>query len=465
MFCPNCGSPIEDGTKFCENCGAQIKQNTTTNTTANTAAQPEANVGGPSAPVHALPKKPIPKQAVAAAAGVVVLLAAGGFAYSKLSNTLNLNKYMTVTFEGYDGYGRAYAELDTEKLYKDWGKKLKIKDKDVKKSYEEMANQYSGGFYSDYDISGKVKDNLGYIVLMSGIQNCYTLDMSSRLTNGDQVELSWDVQDVYTEDGMKSIEDVLGIKLKANEKDYKVDGLEEAGTFDAFANVEVSFSGVAPNGEASFIDNNEVDLDIECSPRSGLSDGDTVTLTITNNDITRIVEKCGGVPETFKKEYTVSGLDSYVQSIASVSDDTMNQMIAQGENILRAKAASDWGDQKKLLSVAYQGCYLLKARYPEQAYTQNSIGLVYQMTANVTDSDFTQDITYYCYVSFDDLLNDGEGITSVNMSDYEISRSRVSLSYGWWSWYFYGSQTIEDLKTEFVTANLDKYDYEESFAQ
>ena len=461
MFCPNCGNQIEDGVKFCEHCGAQLEQKTATK------SESEGNVDASNTAVHALPKKPGSGKAAAVAAAAVVLLAAGGFMYSKLSNTLNINKYITVTFEGYDGYGRAHVELNSDELYKDWGKKLKIKDKTMKKNCENALSQY-GSSYSDYGIygiSGDVKDSLGYMVLMAGIENRYQLDQSSQLTNGDAVVLSWDVQDIYTANGEKSVEDILGIKLKADKKDFKVDGLEEVGTFDAFANVEVSFSGIAPHGEVSITDNNKMNLDIECSQKAGLSDGDTITLTISNNNMTKIVETCGGIPETLVKEYTVSGLNSYVQSIASISDDMMNQMIAQGENILRAKAASDWGNQKTLRSIAYQGCYLLKARYPEKVNTQNDIGLVYQMTANVTDNDFTQDITYFCYVAFEDLVNDGDGVTTVDMSDYDISRSQVKLSRGWWSWSFYGSQTLEDLKNEFVTANLDQYDSEESFAQ
>ena len=27
MFCPNCGTKLEDGVKFCPNCGNQISQN------------------------------------------------------------------------------------------------------------------------------------------------------------------------------------------------------------------------------------------------------------------------------------------------------------------------------------------------------------------------------------------------------------------------------------------------------
>ncbi len=460
MFCPNCGSQVEEGTKFCEHCGAQLAQKTT----AGAAPQAEANVGGPQAAFQALPKKPIPKQAIVAAAAAVVILAAGGFVYSKISNTLNLNKYITVSFEGYDGYGKAYTEFDYDKLYKDWGKKLKIKDKTVKKAYEKMANQYDDYLDDDSD-EMNYKNSAGYMVLLAGIDGAYSLDERSQLTNGDEVKLSWDIEDVYLVNSKKSVEDVLGIKIKSKEKDFKVEGLEKVETFDAFANVEVKFSGIAPNGQAEIIDNNDTKLNISCSKKSGLSEGDVITLTIPDYDISDIVDSCGGVPAEMEKEYTVTGLDSYVQSIASISEDTMNQMITQGENILRAKAASDWNSEKNLLSVAYQGCYLLKARYPEQVRVQNELGLVYQMTANVTREDFSQDITYYCFIGFEDLLNDGDGVTTVDMSDYNMSRSYVELSQGWWSWTFYGSQTLDDLKNELVTANLDNYDYEESFAQ
>lgn len=224
MFCSNCGNPVEDGAKFCEHCGAQLRRRPA----ADMKETEDGNVGASAVNVHARSKKSISGKAVAVAVVVVLLLAVGAFVYSDFSNTLDLNKYVTVTFEGYNGQGKAHAKLDIKKLHKDWGKKLKIKDKDVQKTYESLANMYDGTTdYSDYDISGKLKDNLAYIVLLSGIENNYYLNAQAGLSNGNAVELYWNVQDVYTDNGPKSLEDALGIKIKADEKLFAVEGLKE----------------------------------------------------------------------------------------------------------------------------------------------------------------------------------------------------------------------------------------------
>lgn len=228
MFCPNCGNKIEDGARFCGHCGAQLEKNTSAD-----AASPAGRYAGSTNAVRpAASKKPIIAAAVVAA---VMIAAAGGFAYSKLSNTVNVNKYVTVTFEGSDGAGRAYVEVDAKKLYKDWGKKLQIKDKDVREACEYLIDNY---LEAPEDIKSKAKKQLGASLLRDAIASSYYFDHSSGLSNGDEVDLSWRDEayvnwDLWMLDSVvdsvvenKSLEDVLDIKLKMDDKSFKVKGLE-----------------------------------------------------------------------------------------------------------------------------------------------------------------------------------------------------------------------------------------------
>ena len=57
---------------------------------------------------------------VAALAFVCLLL------FLFLPRTINLNKYVKVNTQGYDGYGTASVELDTDKLEKDFAGKIKL---------------------------------------------------------------------------------------------------------------------------------------------------------------------------------------------------------------------------------------------------------------------------------------------------------------------------------------------------
>lgn len=44
MFCPNCGSQVDDGTRFCPNCGSDLSAGDTADNTVNTESEAEENV-------------------------------------------------------------------------------------------------------------------------------------------------------------------------------------------------------------------------------------------------------------------------------------------------------------------------------------------------------------------------------------------------------------------------------------
>uniref|UniRef100_UPI0025DEA2BF zinc-ribbon domain-containing protein n=1 Tax=Butyrivibrio sp. TaxID=28121 RepID=UPI0025DEA2BF len=96
MKCPNCGTELKDGTLFCPKCGANLS-NTKAPTSTGTA------------PYGSTDKKKSGSKAILGVISLVAVLAivvAGVFLYIKIRPvTIDLSKYVSVEYSGYDSYG------------------------------------------------------------------------------------------------------------------------------------------------------------------------------------------------------------------------------------------------------------------------------------------------------------------------------------------------------------------------
>ncbi len=115
MFCQKCGKEMPDDSVFCPSCGAkQI-----------VAGQPEVKMEG-----AASKKKNLIMISVACGIFLVCLII--GLASLLIKPTVNLNKYIEISFDGYNTMGEVTVSFDKEQLQTDFGRKLKssIVDRD-----------------------------------------------------------------------------------------------------------------------------------------------------------------------------------------------------------------------------------------------------------------------------------------------------------------------------------------------
>ena len=154
----------------------------------------------------------------------------------------------------------------------------------------------------------------------------------------------------------------LGLKYIGKEKIFTVEGLKDPIELDPFTDLDVAFIGVAPNGEAAIVDA-RTDLDIkeyryDVEPNTGLKNGDTVTMSIVNENLEEIALQQGYILLQTEKQFVVEGLSHYISSIQEIPDDMMEKLKKQTEDVIDS-AATAWVDGNKILNKEFIGNYLL----------------------------------------------------------------------------------------------------------
>lgn len=511
MVCKNCGKENSEGSKFCKGCGKPLEEsvssvaesavensqsvvktageevvnsvdqaagsvkqavNSATQTAnsakqaVNSAAQTVAGErkSGPGQTVNSgvkggasqnLEKNKAASQktllAVAVGAVLVVLVAVLYLVVSNASKTINLNKYLTISTEGYEGYGTATAYIDWDAIEKKYGSKLK----------------YTNAGMKDYGYFSDMINPIDFLQEDVNIQ----LDKTGDLSNGDTIAYTWKVDN--------DLSRFINCKLKFKDGEHKVSDLEKIGTFNAFEDLDVEFNGIAPDGMASINYNGDImqASDFRCDKYDGLSNGDVVTVSIDKNNVSRYAQAIGKVPAELQKKFTVEGLEQYVTKISEIDNDSLEAMKAQASDELQSHIAKKWDDTtESLVALNYQGNYLLIAKKKDTWDGKNYLFLVYQMQVRThfsgTEGSYDQMHNIYWYIRYQDLILGKDGKVSVDLASYYTPNVRYEVdsgvSDGWYSthsWYYNGYESIDKLYKDVVTSNLSEYNHEDNVAQ
>ena len=325
---------------------------------------------------------------IVGAAAVLVLLVVFLIIRLNAGPTINLNKYLTIETTGYNGYGKVSVMIDWNAIEAKYGKKLHLKGKSAKGK---------GNTASGETAFSRIRDNV-YI-------NC---DKYDHLSNGDKIAYTWEVKD--------SIFDDVKVKLKYKDGESKVSKLEELETFDAFADVVVTFEGFAPDGTASFTYNGNVlnSGDFSCDKTTGLSNGDVIKIKWDDSNIDSLAMSLGKVPASAEKEYTVSGLDEYVGTYADLSEDFIKTLRSESEDTIYAYTAGHYDSTSALSDLSYAGYMVRLVKDPDDYYnffgkadSFNDVYIIYSGTVKSSEGYFRPTRVYYP-VRFKNVIKSGD---------------------------------------------------------
>ena len=356
---------------------------------------------------------------------------------------VNLNDYLDITYSGYDTVGAASYTFDMEKCIKDnpeaFGIKGEASDIDIMKIAFDLDNAVNG-----------------------------KLDKSTELSNGDTINYIWNV------DLTESLKEKYPVEFVYEDVSVDISTLEKAEAFDPFANLKITFGGIAPNGTLNISGNVDgmPDLHFSADKTSELKNGDTVKVTVDSysGNVVDYCAKYGKIPSSVEKEYTVEGLSSYVAAIDEIPDDTLEKIKNQSLDGIKANAAG-WSKGNSLDKAECIGYYFLSPKEGFYTSYNNIIYAVYKVTANITgtkeDSDKEETVkeTYYTYYSYTDIMLLDDGTCSVDTSKGRMASNTCKSEYGssgwWWSAYTYnGYNDLDNMFNDCVTKNVGDYNYE-----
>ena len=437
MFCGNCGCKNDDGAGFCKECGSKLNGNNNVNdfnfdqqpfTNPNINVDSDNSNGNLGSNNN---RQSVPIKLIAGICAIVMAITAAVIIFMNMQPTIDMDKYVEVTFYGYNGYGSATAEINWDKILEDYSSKIK------------------------YTSEGrKIEDELGIdpVHYMQSTISLY-LDNYEHLSNGDEVQYVWNVD-------KEALSKALKCNVKYTDKTVQVSNLEEIGKFDPFEGVTVNFSGIEPDGEAwmdysgELLSREDFELDV---PDGGLKNGDTVTVTLRNSDIDSYARSLGKIPSSTQKEYTVKGLDKYISKLSDVNESLLNDAKNNAEEIIRNEI-SGWSRDVKLDSIDYLGYYVQSM---DDFDDKNMLGVVYKLHSTISSDEEDAGVNQYYDVRFRNVVINGSGDYEIDWDNYYTPIDSFEImfdySYGKYSFTYTGYSTLDGLKNE---RNNQDYDVE-----
>ena len=437
MFCGNCGCKNDDGAGFCKECGSKLNGNNNVNdfnfdqqpfTNPNINVDSDNSNGNLGSNNN---RQSVPIKLIAGICAIVMAITAAVIIFMNMQPTIDMDKYVEVTFYGYNGYGSATAEINWDKILEDYSSKIK---------YTSEVR--------------KIEDELGIdpVHYMQSTISLY-LDNYEHLSNGDEVQYVWNVD-------KEALSKALKCNVKYTDKTVQVSNLEEIGKFDPFEGVTVNFSGIEPDGEAwmdysgELLSHEDFELDV---PDGGLKNGDTVTVTLRNSDIDSYARSLGKIPSSTQKEYTVKGLDKYISKLSDVNESLLNDAKNNAEEIIRNEI-SGWSRDVKLDSIDYLGYYVQSM---DDFDDKNMLGVVYKLHSTISSDEEDAGVNQYYDVRFRNVVINGSGDYEIDWDNYytpsDSFEIMVDYSYGKYSFTYTGYSTLDGLKNE---RNNQDYDVE-----
>ena len=446
MICTHCGKEIQNGITFCPYCGSTVN-----NAKENTKM-----------------KKHNPAKVLVSIAAVAVV-AAGGWAFANRTPTIDVSKYMTLSADGYNTVGKLNIDFDTDKLEQDYGKQITTRFKKQMKNLKDDTFGLSSLTASLYD---------GYEADLFA-ETCATgsADKTKNLSNGDVVTYTWD-------DNSDEAEEAFGVKVKYTDITYTVSGLASVNTFDAFDGVDVEFSGISPDGRATV---NSLPTAAEAQglyytldENSGLSNGDTVTLTVHSNrdDFSDCIDKYGAMPQATEKTFTVEGLNEYVTSADTLSDSVLVSLQNQAEDVFKSYAAQRFSNGQTFKGMTYLGNYILPPKNKDSWGDKDRIVLAYQVTVHhdytsELNTTYDADDSFFWYITFNNVSKDADGNIASGLNDYDTPTTFVKIDSGVQkysfsssteTWEYYGYASLDSLYNAAVNQYVENYNHQDNVA-
>ena len=378
-YCKVCHAEVLPGSKFCIKCGTAL----------DTQQDAAKSVNGQEIRFNGAGKKKNKAKLIGILASIisVIIIAAVIIVILVLGRNkkIDVSRYFSVDFEGYDTIGTAYLEADTDRMINDILEAVGEDKKEIGPSLSTLINSFS------YEIS----DTEG-------------------LSNGDTIEL------VFTYDNTMADECKLGFKNTVIT--YTVKNLKKVTKVNPFEYVTVSFSGNSGEGNAVYEKGLSLDFlenkDFYIDKNSKLRNGDIVTLYLDDSAVEEAINKGYKLTAT-SQEYTVEGLKEYCESLLNISDENM-AVIREAAVEKINQRYEELASYAKLFDLEYVGTYFAQNK---NSVSDNYVIVIHKGRITSPNKDYD---TQYIYlpVKVTNLLVKNDKLSQIK--SYDLGKINVA---------------------------------------
>ena len=213
---------------------------------------------------------------------------------------------------------------------------------------------------------------------------------------------------------------------------------------------------------------------------SGLSNGDTVTLTVHSNrdDFSDCIDKYGAMPQATEKTFTVEGLNEYVTSADTLSDSVLVSLQNQAEDVFKSYAAQRFSNGQTFKGMTYLGNYILTPKNKDSWGDKDRIVLAYQVTVHhdytsELNTTYDADDSFFWYITFNNVSKDADGNIASGLNDYDTPTTFVKIDSGVQkysfsssteTWEYYGYASLDSLYNAAVNQYVENYNHQDNVA-
>lgn len=350
-------------------------------------------------------KKILKNKIVLGGLGAVAALLAIVIIVRMQPDQFNLEEYVRISCSGYDGYAKAYAVLDENALYES--------------ICEAKGLGLDIGDYESFEqIGSAVKDAYALAACVDSIE--LNVSPNANISNGDELV----VEIRYNNELAKAQK----IKFKGESVKETIEGLEPIVEIDPFEDLEVTFSGTAPNGSVEFAcsDNNRYlsSYAFKAQPSYGLKNGDIVTISLNQSDEETISN--GFIATQKEQKYEVSGLDEFVDTYADLTEELLEKMKSEAEDVIYSYTGERYDNDTSMSGLSYAG-YIMNIETTNGGCVDNELYLIFKGTVTNTQEGLEAVDVYYPVAFLQIMIKDG-------MLDYYSTEAIAGYSYFEDSW-------------------------------
>lgn len=407
---------------------------------ANPYGMPQGGANPYGMPQEAAPakeKKPVNKKLIiiiaAAVVALIIIVAAVLIVFNVIKKKKEIEaktidfkeKYLSVTFEGYDTYGTVEVSID---------------------SVEFMEEALTAMGYDEEDDSTKAAKDLKKLIMAVDIE----VSEKNNLSNGQEITIDI-IPDQEDMDELDVIFDEVQFTVK-------VEGLEDVIAINPFDNLTVTTSGFDGSvdvdweytGDDGYLD----DYSFSCDNRWYLSIGDSYTIYIDDYESEYLLEYYGVKLTETEKTFTVENADHYITKYDDINEEMLNTIKKMTANKLVDRYDTSYADFE-LDSYEYYGMYVMEGLEDSYSY-DNMLCVIYKCVIKSKDGSFdpvTVFVPVICYY----LEEKVDGTQEIDDSAYvDLNFTYISEdSYD----YVYGYLTEKEVFDEYYDPEEYNYDF------